>query len=384
MDSGKVAESVLKRSVLKYVQQNNKAVDNACHLIHEAKVGADAALFAVSGEGSGQNGSITAEAEVSTSKMSTATAVAIGRHPMVVVEAMINACNNLICSGAEAFGVEIALVLPEALYESELRHLMEAAKDYATAQQITILGGHTTVSKYVTETVATVTALGYVGVLAGKGGERMSGVGECEAQGAKSRAGSALEASVGGFGAQVMRHGMDVVMSKWIGLQGTAKIATQQKEALMKRLPARFIAEATTYSNYMSIVPEARIAIKEGVCAMHDVSGGGIFRALWELAEIAETGIRIELKKIPVKQETIEVCEVFGLNPYELLSGGALLMVTEDGEALTEKLAEAGISSSVIGRLTDDNDRVIVTHGEDGDELRYLDRPRTDEIDKIV
>ena len=334
MDSGKVSESVLKRSVLKYVQQNNKSVENKCHLIQEAKVGADASLFAVSGE----------------DVMGTATAVSIGRHPLVAVEAMINACNNLICSGVEVFGVQIGLVLPEAMYESELRHVMEAAKVYAAEQNLLILGGHTTASKFVTETIATVTALGTSVISA----ER-----------------------------QVLRPGMDVVMSKWIGLQGTAKIAKEQKEVLLQRLPARFIAEAATYDKYMSIVPEARVAWKEGVAEMHDVSGGGIFRALWEVAERAETGIRIDLKKIPVKQETIEVCEVFGLNPYELLAGGALLMVAEDGDVLVEKLAREGISATVIGRLTDDNDRVIVTHGEDGEELRYLDRPRTDEIDKI-
>lgn len=340
MDSGKISESVLKRSVLKYVQQNNKSVENACHLIHGAKVGADASLFAVSGDGEAAS-------------VGMATAVAVGRHPMVAVEAIINACNNLICGGAEAFGVQIALVLPEAMYESELRHVMEAAKNYAAEHQLFILGGHTTVSKYLTETVATVTALG--------------------------RAVSDVPCSTW----EALRPGMDVVMSKWIGLQGTAKIAKEQKETLLKRLPARFIAEAATYDRYMSILPEARIALSEGAAALHDVSGGGIFRALWELAERAETGIRIDLKKIPVKQETIEICEVFGLNPYELLSGGALLMVATDGEALVEKLAESGIAAAVIGRLTADNDRVIVTHAEEGDELRYLDRPRTDEIDKV-
>ena len=335
MNVGKVQESVLKRSILKYVQQNNRTVDNSCHLINGAKVGADCALFAVSGAGSNRMGS--------------ATAAAIGRHRMVVVEAMMNACNNLICSGVEAFGAEIVLVLPEAVYESELRHMMEEAVKFAADHQITILGGHTTVSSFVTETIATVTAIG-----------RSTG-----------------------FEARGLKPGMDVVMSKWIGLQGTAKIANSEREALERRLPPRMIAEAAGYSRHMSIIPEAQVAMNSGVSAMHDISGGGIFRALWELAEVAETGIRIDLKKIPVKQETIEVCEVFGLNPYELLSGGALLMVTEDGEELVEKLAMAGIPAAMIGRLTNDNDRVIVTHTEDGDETRFLDRPRTDEIDKL-
>lgn len=335
MELGKVSESVLKRSVLKYTQQNNKTVSNACQLINEANIGTDASLFAVSG-----------------AVMASATAVSIGRRQDVATEAVINACNNLVCTKAEPVAVQIALVLPEALYESELRHMMEAAKEYAKQHQLMILGGHTTVSKFVTETIATVTAFGYV------------------------KEDALLENCV-------PEAGMDIVMSKWIGLQGTAKLAAEQKEVLLKRLPARFISQAASYKEYMSITDEARIAMQQGVCMMHDVSGGGIFRALWELAEKAETGIRIELKKIPVKQETIEICEIFGLNPYELLAGGALLMVTPHGDELTEKLAAAGISSAVIGRLTGDNDRVIVTYGEDGEELRYLDRPRNDEIDKI-
>lgn len=331
MDSGKVSESVLKRSVLKYVQQNHNQVTSANFLERPITVGVDAAFWQSPVSGA-------------------ATGVAVGRHPMVAVEAIINACNNLACGSAEAFGVELSLVLPEAMYESELRHIMEAVKDYTVAHQIVILGGHTTVSKSVTEAVVTAVALG-----CGKT-----------------------------YYPQMPKPGMDVVMTKWIGLQGTAKIAKEQKEALLERLPARFVAEASTYCKYMSIVPEAAIAWEAGAAAMHDVSGGGIFRALWELAEYTGTGIRIDLKSIPVKQETVEVCEVFGLNPYEILSGGALLIVAENGQAMVEKLLENGIPAKMIGKLTDDNDRVLVTHTEEGEELRYLERPKTDEIDKIV
>lgn len=335
MNIGKVSESVLKRSVLKYVQQNNEAVRDASYLTSEARVGADCALFAIS------------ETDFN---IGSATAVMIGRRRTIIVEAIINACNNLICSGAEAFGVELGIVLPEAVYESELKHMMQDAKDYADTHQIAILGGHTTVSGHVTETVVTVTALGHVMDYVQK----------------------------------PLKPGMDIVMSKWIGLQGTAQIAALKREVLEQRLPARFVAEAASYDQYMSVIPEARVAVKAGVCAMHDVSGGGIFRALWELADLAQTGISIDLKKIPVKQETIEVCEVFGLNPYELLSGGALLMVTEDGQALTEALYREGIFAEVIGKLTDNNDKAIVNSSYEGEEIRYLERPKTDEIDKLL
>lgn len=329
MEPGKISESTLKRSVLKYVQLNNKKVASAKELFAGAGVGVDAAVL---------------------KDLAVTTQTSIGRNRMIIVEAMISACNNLGASGAMPTAVQISLVLPEALYESELRHMMEEASNFATEHNILICGGHTTVSKYVTETIATVTLFG----------------------------------KVTDFKSQSLEPGMDVVISKWIGLQGTSQIASLKREELEKRLPPRFVAEAESFKQFVSVVQEAKIAKGAQVCAMHDVSGGGIFRALWELAELAGTGIRVELKRIPVKQETIEICEVFGLNPYELLSGGALLMVTEHGEELVEQLLEAGILATLIGQLTDNKDKVLVTYGEDGEELRYLDKPRTDEIDKIL
>ena len=85
------------------------------------------------------------------------------------------------------------------------------------------------------------------------------------------------------------------------------------------------------------------------------------------------------MKKIPVKQETIEICEFFELNPYELLSGGCLIMTADNGENLVMALKREGIPSVIVGRTTDRNDRVIYNE----DEKRYLDRPKTDQIYKV-
>ncbi len=364
MNSGKVSESVLKRSVLKYVQQN-QAVSGGCELIIGARSGADSALFALPKAGALQTKNGWSKMEEQSrlnldsseeqqhqsreALLATATSVAVGRRPELIAEAIINASNNLICSGAEVFGVQTAIVLPEEMYESELKHMMEAAGDYAKNHHITILGGHTEVRAQVTEAVVTVTALG----------------------------------SSTGWQPKTTKPGMDIVMSKWIGLQGTARIISEKRAELEQRFPVRFLAEAEKLAQGISVVPEARLAMAQGVCAMHDVSGGGIFRALWELADLTRTGIRVELRKLPVRQETIEICEIFGLNPYELLGGGALLMVTEDGEGLVKVLWDAGIPAEVIGTLTEDNDKVLLNHSSDGEEIRYLDRPKTDEMDKI-
>ena len=74
------------------------------------------------------------------------------------------------------------------------------------------------------------------------------------------------------------------------------------------------------------------------------------------------------------------MCEFLGVNPYELLSGGALLMVTEDGNGLVEKLLDAGINAVVVGRTTDSNDKIIYN----GEEKRFMDKPAMDEIHRFI
>lgn len=86
------------------------------------------------------------------------------------------------------------------------------------------------------------------------------------------------------------------------------------------------------------------------------------------------------MKKISVRQETIEVCENYRLNPYQLTSTGSFLMLAADGKGLAGELRRNGIEAAVIGRTTDNNDKVI----RNGEEIRYIDRPAPDEINKII
>ena len=100
------------------------------------------------------------------------------------------------------------------------------------------------------------------------------------------------------------------------------------------------------------MLPEAATAVKSGVCAMHSVAEGGIFGALWEMAAGAGVGLEIDLKKIPVRQETIEICEYFEINPYETASGGCLLMVADKGYDLVRKLEKEHIPAQLIAKTT--------------------------------
>lgn len=101
--------------------------------------------------------------------------------------------------------------------------------------------------------------------------------------------------------------------------------------------------------------------------------------ALWEMAESSDLGVEVELKKMTIRQETVEICEYFQLNPYQLTSVGSVLIVTDDGEKLVEAFRGEGKQAVVLGRTTADTARIILG----GEEKRYLDRPAPDELLKL-
>ena len=139
------------------------------------------------------------------------------------------------------------------------------------------------------------------------------------------------------------------------------------------------VETAKGFDQYMSVIPEAAVAVKHGVSAMHDVTEGGIYGALWELSEASHIGLEIDLKAIPFRQETIEICEYTGLNPYYLISGGSMLMAADNGHDLVRSLEKAGIPAAVIGKATKGPAKRI-TNGEDE---AFLERPKADELYRI-
>ncbi len=326
MKAGKLKESVLKRSILKQLHKRSDDV-----MVSPA-VGGDYGAISISED----------MAVVLSSDPVTLTKDAIGS------SAIIAACNDVACSGAAPVGISITMILPTVFNEEELRDLMKDIDVACENCGVDVISGHTEVSKAVKEPLVVATAMG---VVSKENMLHSSGV----------------------------RPGMDIVATKWVGLEGTAILAKEKESELRTRYAQPFIDQAKIFGQMMSIIPEAAVAVKSGAGAMHDVSEGGVFGALWGLAESAGVGLEIDLKKIPIRQETIEICEYFDLNPYKVLSGGCLLIATEDGNGLVLEMEKANIPAVVIGKATDKNDRVLLND----DERRFLETTQTDELYSI-
>ena len=327
MKVGKVPEAVLKRSVLKQIRTDRPEV------LMGASVGEDCAAVALQED----------EMFVLSTDPITGTAKDIGHLAIQIT------LNDLASAGAEPIGVMLTFLLPEKLSEAKLRAMMEQAEEAAHAANVQIMGGHTEVTRVVNQPVISVVGVG------------------------KAKKGRLISTAAA-------RPGMDVIVTKWIGLEGTFIIAKEKETELLTRYPKALVDEAKGFDHYLSVLPEAATAVKSGVSAMHDVTEGGIFGALWEMAESAGVGLEIDLKKIPIRQETVEVCEFFDVNPYELISSGSMLMAASDGNGLVRALEAEGIPAVCIGKVTDGNDRVIVS----GEERRFLEPPKTDELYRVV
>lgn len=342
MKTGKISENVLKRSVLKNINTKRKEV------IKGAGIGSDCAFFQCENFVSHEERThkyFAASSETVTLPVRDAGTMAV-----------FSAVNNLAAGGSECFAIMICLVLPERSEEVLLQELMRQIENACAELAIQIAGGHTEVSSGVINPVITVTALG----------KPITDEAEAPIQTHASEKGASIT-------------DLDIVMTKWIGLEGTMILAREKEKELLTRYPLPLIKAAQGFEKYLPILPEAATALKSGVYTMHDIRNGGVFGGLWELSRSMGVGLSIDLKKIPVKQETIEICEFFDLNPYELLSGGSLLIAASDGEELVEGLKETGVSAAVIGKTTGNNDKII----RNEEEVRFLEPTKPDEILKV-
>ncbi|WP_158589514.1 AIR synthase-related protein [Butyrivibrio sp. CB08] len=322
MRIGKITENALKRSVLKQIRTEYKDIKSAA-------VGSDCAFF-------------------NDKKTFSATFPVVADIKDAGFYAVIKAVNSLVAQGITADHVTLTVLLPADSEEKELKKIVSDALLGSRTVGVPYVGGHTEVTGAVTRPVITATAVGFAG--------------DNTIVDSKPKAGQAL------------------IVTKWIALEGTAILAGEKKNELATRYPVPFIEEAERFKALLPINSEAAVAIKSGASSVHDLSSGGIFAALWEMAERAGTGLNVDLKKIPIRQETIEVCEFLEVNPYLLTSGGGLLIATDDEEKALSELEKADINAAVIGYLREGNDRIIVN----GEEQRFLELPQADEIHRIL
>ena len=337
MRIGKVTESVLNRSVLKLIKSDSNK---------KSAAGRSDCAYSIDENGIGI---LTA--------VSTFTAVSKDAS----YYAVHNAANNIFCQGGKPLMVVLNIMLPAEVEESELKAIMRSAISAANELGIAIEGGHTEVTDAVSRPLVSAVVTGEIST-----NELVNSDGRSECGSLNALNGIEPD----------KKSGLDIVMTKWAGIEGTAILAKEQEEKLAERLPDYMIKQSQEFKGLVSIARDSDIAMQNGAMGLHDISSGGIFAALWDISARYGFGLEVDLKKIPIRQETVEITNHLGVNPCLMHAGGSLIMVAEDGEALCRAFHEADINAQIIGFTTATNDKII----KNDDETRYLDKPQADEL----
>ena len=176
----------------------------------------------------------------------------------------------------------------------------------------------------------------------------------------------------------LLQAGQDLVVAGYAGLAGTVKLAEAAKEELSRWFSDEYMEEIADAAPLCPVSPEFWRSC--GAAEWEPAGEGGILTAIWNLTGAYETGVEFYLRQIPMRQETVEVCERLELNPYRLYSWGCVLLTADNGGQLVRILAEKHIPAQVICRVNKGIAREMIVQEGRG----FLERPQPDEITKVI
>lgn len=238
---------------------------------------------------------------------------------------LINA-NDLAAAGATPKWFLATLLLPaHATTPSSVTRLFEQLNTTCRRLRVSLCGGHSEITDAVTRPVV-------VGCL----------LGECVPGKIVTAAGA--------------RVGDALLLTKGLAIEAVSILARERAEEIRRRHGTRFLAQCRRYLTKpgLSVLKEAQLALAAGgVHAMHDPTEGGLSSALYEMAEAAGVGLKIEADTIRVLPEATQLCADFELNPLGVIASGALLITIDPAfeQRTLARLRTARIPASRIGTV---------------------------------
>lgn len=238
---------------------------------------------------------------------------------------LINA-NDLATMGATPKWFLATVLLPaRSSIVSSVERLFAQLRKICRRLHVSLCGGHSEITDAVTRPVV-------VGCL----------LGECPPDKLVTAAGA--------------RVGDAVLLTKGLAIEAVSILARERGAEIQRRHGARFLARCRRFLTDpgLGVMKEARVATAAGgVHAMHDPTEGGLSAALYELAEAAGVGLKIEADSIRILPETARLCADFRLDPLGAIASGSLLICADPAaeRRMVSRLRKAGIPTARIGTV---------------------------------
>jgi hydrogenase expression/formation protein HypE len=150
-----------------------------------------------------------------------------------------------------------------------------------------------------------------------------------------------------------------IVVTKGAAIECTAILAKTFPKTVAQKLGRSVLEKAQKYFPLISVVKEALVATSKigkagGITSMHDIEEGGVLSAVCEVAIASNNGFSVSKSKIPLSEESREICKLFGIHdPLAAIGGGSLILTVspEKAQKLVDVLVRGGVGALVVGEI---------------------------------
>ncbi len=250
----------------------------------------------------------------------------------------INA-NDIAAMGGVPRWFLVTMLLPEEMTTTGMiEAIMHDLRDSCAELGISLIGGHTEVTRGLHQPILSGTMLG-------------------EADKSELIQNSRIGA------------GDLLYITKGVAIEATSIIAREKRDEIIRQFGEDFYRRCLNYIQEpgISVMADARRILEaEGgirISGMHDPTEGGVLMGAYEMAVSAGVGLTLDTRMIPVFEESRILCDYFHLSPFGLIASGALLVSIHPGDRKKLELLfeENGISR--IGEFLEKGEKTFLVEG---------------------
>jgi len=174
-----------------------------------------------------------------------------------------------------------------------------------------------------------------------------------------------------------LKVGQKIILTGSIGDHGATLIAHRNEIKL----------ETDLVSDVAPLFPLfEKIPNYEGISAMKDPTRGGIASALNDWASKNKVGIFLDEQQILIKREVKAICDILGINPFEIACEGRALIAVEQSKAeiVLKKIqaSELGKDAHIIGEIVATNPGKVLMKTRYGG-TRFIEMPMGEPIPRV-
>jgi hydrogenase expression/formation protein HypE len=177
-----------------------------------------------------------------------------------------------------------------------------------------------------------------------------------------------------------LQVGDKIIITGSIGVHGTALMATREGLNISTDLKSD-VGMLIDVCN--AIKPEI---MNNAIHAMKDPTRGGIAGVLNDWANKSDISILIDEEKVPIIKQVKAICDMLGLDPYNIASEGRALLSVDPNQAddILKKIksTQIGKNAEIIGEVKADNPKRVLLKTIVGG-TRFVDMPLGEPIPRI-